>query len=69
MFLGEVLGSLCENDEGATYASCRSHVLDLVRCNLEREMTDDEASRNEHETTRQLMEKLSAGTRERVRFK
>ncbi|XP_045581052.1 uncharacterized protein [Procambarus clarkii] len=62
---GEVLGSLCENDEGATYASCRSHVLDLVRCNLEREMTDDEASRNEHETTRQLMEKLSAGTRER----
>ncbi|XP_042227117.1 uncharacterized protein LOC121869653 [Homarus americanus] len=62
---GEVLGSLCQKDGGATFVSCRSHVLELVRSNLDREMTDDEASRNEHESTRQLMEKLSAGTRER----
>lgn len=64
---GELLGALCQQDGGATYASCRTHVLELVQSNLDRQMTDDEASRSEHESTRQLMEKLSAGTRERVR--
>ncbi|XP_063591073.1 uncharacterized protein LOC134768277 [Penaeus indicus] len=62
---GEVLGALCQQDGGVTYASCRSQVLELVRSNLERQMTDDDASRTEHESTRQLMEKLTAGTRER----
>ncbi|XP_066947983.1 uncharacterized protein [Macrobrachium rosenbergii] len=62
---GEVLGALCQKDGGITYASCRSDVLELVRSNLERQVTDDEASRSEHESTRQLMEKLSAGSRER----
>ncbi|ROT82029.1 uncharacterized protein [Penaeus vannamei] len=62
---GEVLGALCQQDGGVTYASCRSQVLELVRSNLERQMTDDDASRSEHESTRQLMEKLTAGTRER----
>ncbi|XP_068210561.1 uncharacterized protein [Palaemon carinicauda] len=62
---GEVLGALCQQDGGVTYASCRSEVLELVRSNLERQVTDDEASRSEHESTRHLMEKLSAGSRER----
>lgn len=64
--LGEVLGALCQQDGGATYAACCGNVLELVRSNLERQVTDDEASRSEHESTRLLMEKLSAGTRERV---
>lgn len=68
LWSGEVLGALCQQDGGVTYASCRSQVLELVRSNLERQMTDDDASRSEHESTRQLMEKLTAGTRERVSF-
>lgn len=62
---GEVLGALCQQDGGATYTASCSTVLQLIRSNLEREVTDDEASRSEHENTRILMEKLSAGTRER----
>lgn len=62
---GEVLGALCTKDGGVTYNSCRSCILEMVRNNLERQVTDDEASKMEHESTRQLMEKLSAGTRER----
>lgn len=62
---GEVLGALCHQDGGVTYVSCRSQVLELIRNNIERQVTDDEASRSEHESTRQLMEKLSAGSRER----
>jgi len=62
---GEVLGALCAKDGGVTYNSCRSCILEMVRNNLERQVTDDEASKMEHENTRQLMEKLSAGTRER----
>lgn len=62
---GEVLGALCHQDGGATYATCSGNILELVRSNLERQVTDDEASRSEHESTRLLMEKLSAGTRER----
>lgn len=62
---GELLGALCQQDGGATYSSCRSYILELVQSNLERQITDDEGSRSEHENTRQLMEKLSAGSRER----
>ncbi|KAG0725181.1 hypothetical protein GWK47_039084 [Chionoecetes opilio] len=61
----ESAGALCQQDGGATYTACCSVVLELVRSNLERQVTDDEASRSEHESTRLLMEKLSAGTRER----
>ncbi|KAK4314086.1 hypothetical protein Pmani_014616 [Petrolisthes manimaculis] len=62
---GEVLGALCERDGGATYSIVRGQVLDLVRSSLDRQATDDDASRSEHENARILMEKLSAGSRER----
>ncbi|KAK7067123.1 hypothetical protein SK128_006222 [Halocaridina rubra] len=62
---GEVLGALCHVDGGATYASCRMQILEMVKNNLERQVTEDEASRIEHESTRQLMEKLTSGSRER----
>lgn len=63
-----MLGALCERDGGATYSSARGQVLGLVRSNLDRQATDDDASRSEHENTRILMEKLSAGSRERVKY-
>ncbi|XP_076055845.1 uncharacterized protein LOC143033974 isoform X2 [Oratosquilla oratoria] len=62
---GEVLGALCKVDGGETYAICRTTILELIKNNLEREVTDDDASRLEHESTQKLLGRLTANTREK----
>ena len=66
-----MLGGLCSRDSGKTYAWCRSNILELVRCNLNREigLTQDEAAQIEQQNTQKLFEKLgSSNVVENVRM-
>ena len=62
------MGVLCQRDNGGSYNWCRKDLLELVRNNLEREETKDEASQMEHETTKKLFEKLGTDNLKQVIF-
>ncbi|XP_067011656.1 uncharacterized protein [Anabrus simplex] len=62
---GEVLGALCEKCGPEVYQETKDYVLHLVRSNLERQMTEDDSSKQEQMETEKLMEKLAGPSQRR----
>ncbi|XP_071441316.1 uncharacterized protein [Hetaerina americana] len=56
---GEVLGSLCARLGPEIYCDCKDYVLNQIQINLERQVAEDVASRQEQQETEKLMEKLA----------
>lgn len=63
--LGEVLGALCAKLGVEVYKEEKDYVLSLIKTNLERQPSNDEASRQEQIEREKLVEKL-AGSSGRV---
>ncbi|KAK7788464.1 hypothetical protein R5R35_012208 [Gryllus longicercus] len=62
---GEVLGALCAKCGTVIYQETKDYVLNLVRNNLDRQIGEDDASRQEKLETEKLMEKLAGSAQRR----